>query len=70
MKTLMIFRSGMVAAFEDGRQVPELQAKSLLELWADRASALGYDPTEFVVSGLAAVIVRDSTGKFCVEVWR
>jgi hypothetical protein len=44
IKDLLVFGNTQVAAFdESGNQVPELQMKSLLDIWAERATSLGHD---------------------------
>lgn len=65
-KTLFIFPNGMVAAFVNGQQVPELQARSVQQLWAEHAEREGHDPTGFTVEtdrGIIGRIDRDADGK-------
>jgi hypothetical protein len=43
VKTMMLFANGNIAAFDDkGNQIPELQEKSAIELWAEFAKRIGY----------------------------
>jgi hypothetical protein len=44
IKEMLVFGNTQVAAFdESGNQVPELQIKWLLDIWAERATSLGHD---------------------------
>lgn len=43
--TLMLFSSGQYACFDQhGKQIVELQRRTAIELWAECAAELGYDP--------------------------
>ena len=40
---MMVFSTGIVAAFDDkGNQIPELQERSIVELWGEYAAASGF----------------------------
>lgn len=43
---ITVMSNGMVAAFDDKGQVPELQL-SLIDLYAKHAERQGFDPTTF-----------------------
>ena len=44
IKDVLVFGNTQVAAFdESGNQVPELQIKWLLDLWAEYAASLGHN---------------------------
>jgi len=54
VKTMMLFSNGSIAAFdEQGNQIPELQSKSAIELWAEFALRNGWG-----VSGCAFTTQR------------
>ena len=42
--SIMLFANGQIAAFdENDQQIPEMQMRSAIELWAEYASASGFD---------------------------
>lgn len=46
--SVMVFDNFNVAAFENGKQIPDIQ-DNLLILWASLAASNGYDPTSAVI---------------------
>ena len=61
VESLIMFAGGGFAAIDDcGRQIPELQALSAVELWIQHATAAGYDVRGCAVSvtGATGVIVE------------
>lgn len=42
--SMMLFANGQIAAFDEHEQpIPEMQMRSAIELWAEYASASGFD---------------------------